>query len=284
MIKKRLPLILLAFCLSTFGNPIKIVAAENFYGQIAEEIGQGNVSVTSILNNPQQDPHLFSSTPANARQIANADIIIYNGIDYDPWIKNLASNSKTVMINVSTLVGKKEGDNPHIWYDPTTMKKLADTLTVQFQKMDPDHQSIYQQKLNAFNQNYEQLLNHMTQFCHEFENTAVIATEPVFNDMASQLGLRMFGQSFQISIMNGTEPSVSDTKEFERLLKQHQVQVLIYNNQVTNPITERMKNIAKNVGIPIVGVSETEPPHQDYFSWMTQEINDLTNALHRKKT
>ncbi len=275
-------LLLIYFWGAALGNPIQIVAAENFYGQIAAQIGGKQVKVTSILKNPQQDPHLFSSTPKNAEAIADADIIIYNGINYDPWINNLieakGKNNK-ILINVANLVHKQEGDNPHIWYDPKTIEVLATTLNDQLQKLDPSHREAFAQRLAVFEANYQKLIQQMAEFRQEFANTPIIATEPVFNDMASALGLRMFGQSFQLSVMNDTEPNVTDTKDFDDMINQRQVNALIYNNQVTDPITERMKNLAIKAGIPVVGVTETEPSNQDYFSWMSGEINTLALAL-----
>lgn len=277
-----LVLFLLTTCAIAGQQPVKIVAAENFYGQIAEQIGGKQVQVTSILKNPQQDPHLFSSTPSTAKAIAEANIIIYNGLDYDPWINNLIKNNQAnvqYQINVGDLLQKKTGENPHIWYDPHTMLVLAKALHDKLQKLSPSNQGEFDQNLANFEKNYQQLFQQMNAFRKQFANIPVIATEPVFNDMAKALGLEMFGQGFQLSIMNDTEPSVSDTKKFEDLLTQHQVKVLIYNNQTADPITERMKNIAQQAGIPIVGVTETEPENQNYFTWMSQAINDLSQAL-----
>lgn len=275
-------LFLIIICAIAKAEPIKIVAAENFYGQVAEQIGGNGVQVTSILKNPQQDPHLFSSTPFTARAVAEANIIIYNGLDYDPWMNHLIRNNQThgqSQINMGELLQKKTGENPHIWYDPNTMAVLAKTLHDQLQKLAPADQQQFDENLSRFEQDYQQLTRQMAAFRQQFANTPIIATEPVFNEMAKALGLKMLGIGFQLSIMNDTEPSVSDTKQFEDLLTQRQVKVLIYNNQTADPITERMKNLAKQAGIPIVGVTETEPAGKNYFTWMSQAIDDLTQAL-----
>ncbi len=271
---------LLAF--TVHAVPVHIVAAENFYGRIGEQIGGNYAQVTSILNNPQQDPHLFSSNPATARAVADADIIIYNGLGYDSWINNLiasAQSKNSHIINASSLTGKKMGDNPHIWYDPKTMLAVANRLATQLGQLDPAHQPYFQEQLSVFTNNYQALEKKIQQLQKQYRGTAVIATEPVFNDMADALGLVMQGRGFQLSIMNDTEPAVSDVRDFENKLTQHQVKVLIFNNQVTNPATDRMQKIAQKAGIPVVGVSETEPLNQDYFSWMSNQLNALERAL-----
>lgn len=280
---KRLPgLLILLLCFTAYAGPVRIVAAENFYGRIAEEIGGPYVQVTSILNNPQQDPHLFTNTPETAKAVANAQFIIYNGLGYDTWIANLiaAANAKTKQtIVVGDLAGKKLGDNPHIWYDPQTMLIYANYLTAQLSQLDAQHEAYYHQQLDTFKKNHQALMEKIHQLRQPYQGTAVIATEPVFNYMADALGLAMNGQKFQISIMNDTEPSVSDTQDFEDKLKNRQAKVLIYNNQVANPTTDRMQKIAQQAKIPVVGVSETEPADQNYFAWMTNQLDSLEKAL-----
>ena len=240
------------------------------------------VQVTSILNNPQQDPHLFSSNPATAKAIADADIIIYNGLGYDSWINNLIASAQSKnnhIIIAAILTRKKMGDNPHIWYDPKTMLAVADSLAAQLGQLDSAHQPYFQEQLSVFTKNYQVLEKKIQELKKKYQGTAIIATEPVFNDMAEALGLVMQGQGFQLSIMNDTEPAVGDVKDFENKLNQHQVKALIFNNQVTNPATDRMQKIAKKAGIPVVGVSETEPGNQDYFSWMNSQLDALEKAL-----
>jgi zinc/manganese transport system substrate-binding protein len=283
MLKKLLGLFGLGLWSATIlAGPVQIVAAENVYGGVASQIGGPYVQVTSILNNPQQDPHFFTSSPAIGKSVTHADIIIYNGLGYDPWIEKMiaATESKNKHILVAgNLAGKKLGDNPHIWYDPKTMLIVAEQLTALFQQIDPVHQAFYQQQFSAFKTNYQQLLEKIQQLRQQYQGENVIATEPVFNEMAQALGLNMQGEGFQLSIMNGAEPSVSDVKNFESQLQTRQVKILFYNKQVTSPITERMKNIAKTAGIPILGVTETEPSGQNYFTWMSGQLDDLNKAL-----
>ena len=273
----------LLFVSSTLcGNPIKIVAAENFYGEIAKQIGGSYVSVTSIMNNPNQDPHLFSTSANTAVSVAEADLIIYNGLDYDPWIINLIkanANQNKPIIVVADLVGKKTGDNPHIWYDPHTMLVFSDKLSEILGQLNPGKIDYFQLQLKKFNEDYKVLLKKIDQIKQRYQNTPVIATEPVFNYMANSLGLKMNGMNFQLSIMNDTEPSISDIKDFENNLTAHTVKVLIYNNQVINPMTERMQKLATKENIQVVGVSETEPSGENYLTWMLNELGALEKSL-----
>jgi len=261
---------------------IKVVAAENFYGDLAKEIGGPYVSVTSIMKNPNQDPHLFSSNTSTAKAIANAQLIIYNGINYDPWMVNLINanknHTKTILI-VADLIGKNTGDNPHIWYDPDAMPAYTKKLVSELVQLDPEHEEYFEGKLSKFRENYEELENKIAEIREQFQGTPIIATEPVFNYMAEALGLIIYGKKFQLSVMNDTEPTASDTRDFMDKLNNHEVKVLIYNNQVTNPLTERMLNTAKKAGIPAMGVTETQPPKQTFIGWMLSQLNALQKAL-----
>ncbi len=282
MFKKIFCILILVFCLDASAASINVVAAENFYGKMTEQIGGQYVQVNSILTNPQQDPHLFTNSAQTAKSVADAQFIIYNGVGYDSWVENLLAVSKRKnqhIINVGELIGKKAGDNPHIWYDPQTMLVFANYLTAQLSQQDAVHADYYHQQLAAFIKDFQSLEKQIVEIRNKDQGTEVIATEPVFNYMADALNLKMNGQGFQISIMNDTEPSASDMKNFETKLKNRQVKVFIYNNQVNNPSTERMKTLAQKSHIPIVGVSETEPTGENYCSWMSKQLTDLAKAL-----
>ncbi len=263
--------------------PIRIVAAENFYGNLAEEIGGPYVKVTSILYSPTQDPHAFSSNLSTAKLLAKANILIYNGINYDPWMEKwvaINSNKNKVVINVAELLQKKPGENPHLWYDPKTMPAYADQLTKLLVQLDSVHKDYYQKHLITFKIKYRLLSQRITDLRENYRDMPVIATEPLFNYMAAAIGLKMYGDSFQLSVMNETNPSFSAVKDFENRLNKHQVKALIYNNQVTSPLIEHMREIAETAGIPVVGISEMQPMHQDYVMWMMSELNALAIALH----
>lgn len=266
-------------------DPIKIVAAENFYGDIARQIGGADVAVTSILNNPDQDPHLFEVSPSVGRDVSAARIVIYNGIDYDPWMPKLLASARSAdrkTIVVAELVGRKTGDNPHIWYDPATMVALARTLSATLIAEDPAHKGNYEQRLEAFEASVKPIQTKINELRQRLAGTPVTATEPIFGYMFDALGMEVRNQTFQLAVMNNTEPSASDVAAFENDLKTHQVKLLIYNNQATDPIADRMLKIGKEAEVPVVGASETEPPGKNYQSWMMTELDAVDRALPKR--
>jgi zinc/manganese transport system substrate-binding protein len=263
-------------------DPIKIVAAENFYGDIAKQIGGPEVSVASILSNPDQDPHLFEVSPSVGRDVSAARIVIYSGIDYDPWMEKLLAAARSAdrkTIVVAELVGKKIGDNPHVWYDPATMSALAKTLVDLAVAADPTHKAEYEERLARFDASVKPIQAKISELHARLAGTPVTATEPIFGYMFDALGMQVRNQAFQRAVMNNTEPSASDIAAFENDLKTHQVKLLIYNSQATDPIAARMRKIAEASGVPIVGATETEPDGKNYQSWMLSELDAVERAL-----
>jgi zinc/manganese transport system substrate-binding protein len=265
-------------------QPIKIVAAENFYGDIARQIGGAEVAVTSILTNPDQDPHEFEASPSTARTLADAAIVVYNGADYDPWAGKLLSASPSrsrKIIPVAELARKNPGDNPHLWYDPDTVSALARALADALAALDPEHNAGYQSRLAMFEKSMSPLAGQIAELRRKYAGTPVTATEPVFGYMADALGLDMRNRRFQLATMNDTEPSAADIAAFEQDLRSRAVRVLIYNSQTSDALTRRMRAIAAQAGVPVVGVTETEPPGKDYQGWMRSQLDAIGRALAR---
>jgi zinc/manganese transport system substrate-binding protein len=261
---------------------IAVVAAENFYGDIARQIGGDRVTVVSIMNNPDQDPHLFETTPGIVRQIANAQVVVFNGADYDPWMEKLlavAPRPGRLTINVAALTSHKAGDNPHLWYDPTVMRRVAMALNAAFAKADSAHSKEYDARLNTTLAALDVVARRVAQMKAKHAGASVTATEPVFGLMAAALGLTMRNQSFQLAMMNDTEPSARDLAAFENDLKQRKVKVLIYNKQVSEKLTERLRDIAVKAKVPVVGVTETQPANVSFQDWMLGELDALDKAL-----
>jgi len=289
--KAFLPLISLAalwfsgFTASADG--LRIVAAENFYGGVAQQIAGNNATVTSILTNPNQDPHEFTTNAATAKAVADADIIIYNGLSYDPWMDKLldiGGKPGRIVIKVADLIGAKEGDNPHIWYDPRTMPALAVHLTgVLFPRSANPRADTYQKQLTEFSASMKPLLDKIAAIKAGAAGTEVTATEPVFGYMADALGFKMLNGDFQMKVMNDAEPTAAETAAFEKSLTSKTARILFYNSQVTDPTTERIQKIAQKSGIPILGVTETQPAEQKtYVAWMLHELDGVQAALAAK--
>lgn len=263
-------------------SPITIVAAENFYGDVAAQIGGANVKVTSILNNPDQDPHLFEASASVARAISAARIVVYSGIDYDPWMEKLlgaARSSQRKAIVVADLIGKKAGDNPHVWYDLAAMQAFAKAFADDLEAEDPARKADYQSRLAQFQRSLQPIAAQIKELRARLAGTPVTATEPVFGYMLDALGMVSRNQKFQLAVMNNTEPSASDVAGFENDLKHHRVRLLIYNSQASDPVAERMLKLAKESDVPVVGATETEPPGKNYQAWMAGELDAVAHAV-----
>lgn len=263
--------------------PLKVVAAENFYGDVAMQIGGANVSVSSILSNPDQDPHLFEATPSVARAVAAARIVVYNGLDYDPWMAKLIAasggDSQRRVIVIADLVGKRSGDNPHIWYNPDTMPRVARALAAAFAAADPDHRSDYQQRLAAFAHSMQPVADKVVSLRRRVAGMAVTATEPVFGDMFAALGMVVRNERFQLAVLNDTEPSASDIATFLDDLRGRKVRLLVYNHQAAGALARHMVEAARSADVPVVGVTETEPPGTTYQDWVLSELDAVDRAL-----
>jgi zinc/manganese transport system substrate-binding protein len=269
------------FCMSAQAAVLRVVAAESVYGELAKQLGGEDVQVKSILNSPAQDPHLFSATPSIARAVADADIVIYSGLGYDEWMTRLigvSRHTKAHIILVADLTGKKPGDNPHLWYDPIVMPILAQALTNEFKRRDPQNEKAYEQRLHVFQRDYQKLIERIQTLKQKFHGMSVIATEPVFQYMADALGLQMLGMDLQMSMMNHTAPSPKQLKQFEDALTQRQARVMMYNQQVNQPLTERLQVLAHAANIPTVGVTEMQPAGISYRQWMEKQLVELTKA------
>jgi zinc/manganese transport system substrate-binding protein len=263
---------------------IGIVAAENFYGDVARQIGGDRVVVLSILNNPDQDPHLFETTPAVVRKVADARIVILNGANYDPWMQKLldaAPRPGRTVISVASIVGRRTGDNPHLWYDPATMPVVAKTLAEVLGNTDPAHKAEYDLKLQSFLVSLRPLDQKIADMRAKYAGVAVTATEPVFGYMANALGLTVRNERFQMAVMNDTEPAARDLAAFENDLRNANVNVLLHNKQVTSNLSDRLINVARIANIPVVGVTETAPGNASYVDWMLSELDELDQALQR---
>jgi zinc/manganese transport system substrate-binding protein len=266
----------------TSPQPVAIVAAENFYGDIAQQVGGPAVKVTSILTNPDQDPHLFEASASVGRAVSRARIVVYNGIDYDPWLEKLlraARSANRKIIVVADLAGRKPGDNPHIWYEPATMVALARMLAETLSAADPGHRADFEHRLASFEQSVQPIQAKITALRARLAGTPVTATEPIFGYMFDALGMQVRNQSFQLAVMNNTEPSASDVAAFESDLKTHQVKLLIYNSQATDPVADRMQKLAKASHVPVVAATETEPVGQKYQTWIMGELDAVDRAL-----
>jgi zinc/manganese transport system substrate-binding protein len=263
-------------------TPITVVAAENFYGDVAQQIAGPDVTVTSILSNPDDDPHMFEASASVARALSAARIVVANGADYDPWIDKLigaSPSAKRRVITVADLVHKKSGDNPHLWYDPPTMPAFAKAFAGALIAADPAHRADYEARRDTFLASLKPIQEKEKALNDKYAGIPVTATEPVFGYMAAALGLKMKNERFQLAVMNNTEPSASDIAAFENDLHAHKVKLFFYNSQASDESAKRLLGIAQEAKIPVVGVTETEPAGRTFQEWVLGELDAVAAAL-----
>jgi zinc/manganese transport system substrate-binding protein len=264
---------------------ITAIGAENEYADVIAQVGGKYVRASSIMSNPNTDPHTFEASPAVAREISAADLIVQNGVGYDDWattIENAAPSTARKVINVQQLLGLPNSTpNPHLWYKPTTMPAVANAIATDLAQIDPAHASYYKANAAAFIASLTAWTKAIATFAAAHPDTPVATTEPVADYMLQAAGADiMTPWTFQADIMNGTDPSPQDTAIEKSLFTQHKVKVFLYNQQVTDALTESFISLARANGIPVVGVYETMPtPGFDYQSWMLAEVNALSKAV-----
>jgi zinc/manganese transport system substrate-binding protein len=238
--------------------------------------------VTSILSSPDQDPHLFEASPDTAKSLTDAKVVIVNGVDYDPWMEKLLSAHNAPgrkEIIVGKLVGRKAGDNPHLWYDPAYVKAAAKALTADLAAVDPAHKAEYEKGNAQFLESLKPLDAKIAEIKKKYAGQSVTLSEPVFGYQAQLIGLKVRNEKFALAVMNNAEPTPSEVAGFENDLKGHKVKAMMYNAQASEPAVQRLVQIAKDNKIPVVGVSETEPPNSTYQDWMMGQLDALDKAL-----
>lgn len=261
--------------------PVQVVAAEAVYAGILRQLAGDSAAVTSILNSPDADPHLFEAGPAAARALQSAGLVAYNGIGYDPWMPRLLGRSRPgrEVLVVADLLRRRSGDNPHLWYDPAAIPALAEAASAALTRADPAGTDGYAARLSALKASLQPLQDRIAALRAAHAGAPVAATEPVFDLMAAALGLQVRHGRFALAVMNGAEPRPSDVAAFEADLRARRLRVLIYNSQTAGPPAARLLGIARASGVPVVGVTESQPEGTPYVSWMLNQLDALDRAL-----
>lgn len=265
------------------GSKLSVVAAENPWGNIAAQIGGRRVHVTSILNDPNADPHLYESDAKDAEAVAGASIIIRNGLGYDDFIDKLMAASGQPGVRVVTaqaFAPPGPDPNPHLWYSPTVVPQMASAIEQALAAVDPGHTQIYMHNLLTFTRSLEPLDATIVQIKDNYAGTPVAYTERVPGYLLQEAGLTVVTPpGYAASIEDGTEPSPQDFATMQQLITSHAIRVLLYNVQTTSATTAQLKSLAQSNHIPVVGVSETMPPGDTYQSWQLAQVRALQSAL-----
>ena len=270
------------------GGKLKVVAAENFWGSIASQLGGEKVRVSSIIVNPDTDPHSYEPTAADARTIAGAQLAIVNGIGYDNWAPKLLAASPAeggagrVVLNVGDVLGLKEGDNPHQWYSPASVQRIVGKIVAGYDRLDPTGAGYYAAQEKAFETKslarYDEL---RAQIRARYAGTPVGYSESIFRPLGEDLGLRlMTPYSFAKAIAEGGEVTAQDKRTVDRQAERREIKVWVFNSQNVTPDVQRVNEIARAHGIPIATVTETLAPASDTFEqWQVAQLEGLKRAL-----
>jgi zinc/manganese transport system substrate-binding protein len=267
---------------------INAIGAENEYANVLSQIGGRYVHVSSILNNPNTDPHTFEASAQVAQQVSSADLIVQNGVGYDSWITRIESaapNARRKVIVVQNLLGLPDNTpNPHLWYNPTTMPAVATAMAADLSALQPAHKAYFQANLARFNSSLAPWLNAIAQFKAAHPGVAAATTEPVADYLLTAMGIRNLTPfTFQSDIMNGAEPAPQDIALENGFFSKHMVKLFAYNQQVVSALTHSIRENAIKAGVPIVGVYETMPtPGYDYQTWMLAEVKAIEKAVTSK--
>jgi zinc/manganese transport system substrate-binding protein len=268
-------------------DPGKIVAvgAENEYADVIGQVGGQYVQVSAIMSNPNTDPHTFEASPAVAREISAAQLIVQNGVSYDTFmstIESAAQGGNSKVIDVQKVLGLPDSTaNPHLWYNPATMPKVANAIAADLAAIQPAHAAYFKANAKSFVASLDSWNSAIAAFKKAYAGVPVATTEPVADYMLQAVGANnLTPWTFQADIMNGVDPSPQNVATQKALFTDHKVKVFLYNQQVTDPLTESLITLANQNHIPVVGVYETMPtPGYDYQTWMLTEVQDLRKAV-----
>jgi zinc/manganese transport system substrate-binding protein len=270
---------------SNSSGPVQVVAAENFWGNIAAQVGGSHVHVTSIIVDPNADPHSYEPTATDARTVAGAQYVIVNGAGYDPWTDRLLQAnpvSGRKELNVGNFNGKHEGDNPHMWYNPNYVTAVANKIRDDLKALDPGDATAFDQSTQAFlTTGLKQYHDLIAAIKASYSGTPVGATESIFSYLAPALGLNLITPySYLKAVSEGQDISAADQANVEQQIRQRQIKVLVYNSQNTPNNIQALITLAKNNHIPVATITETlSPATASFQDWQSAQLQGIQTAL-----
>jgi zinc/manganese transport system substrate-binding protein len=266
---------------------LEVVAAENFWGSIAGQLGGSKVSVQSIIVNPDTDPHSYEPTASDGVVLAKSRMAVVNGIGYDAWASKLIDanpSSSRVVLTVGDLLGLKQGDNPHQWYSPSSVQRVIGQIVADYKRLDPIDSAYFDKQHTRFETQglaeYNQLI---AEIRARYTGVPVGYSESIFQPLGEALGLRLLTPySFAKAIAEGTDVSASDKQTVDAQAQQHLIKVWVYNSQNATPDVQRVNQLARAAAIPITTITETlSPASASFEQWQVAELQSLDRALHR---
>jgi zinc/manganese transport system substrate-binding protein len=294
-VRRTLPLLLLCVVVAAAvgcggssranGDRLSVVAAENFWGSIAAQLGGDRVQVSSLIHNPATDPHDYEPIPADARSLAEAQLAVVNGLGYDSWASKLIAANPVngrLVVTAADVVGAKAGGNPHLWYSSANVQRMIDAITASYIKLDPAHARYYDSRRMSFKAHaLAGYLSLIASIRKKYAGVPVGASESIFELLARSLGLRLLTpENLLNAVSEGTDPTAAAKSEADRQLAGRQIKVWVYNSQNATPDVKRLTSEARARSIPVTTITETLTPAAASFqAWQTRQLRALEQAL-----
>ena len=264
---------------------VRVVAAENFWGSIARQVAGGDAEVTSIISNPDADPHDYEPTSHDARTIASAQLVIENGIGYDPWAQQLLAVDQgphRTVLDVGSVVGVPDGGNPHQWYSRASVEKVIARVVADLETVDPTHRADYERNARSYeSKGLEEYSSLIARIRQQYAGTPIGASESIVAPLAETVGLKLLTpEPFLDAIAEGNEPTAHDKATTDAQIRDHRISVFVYNSQNSTPDVQRLVDAARAARIPVATVTETLTPASATFqSWQVRQLRALLHAL-----
>jgi zinc/manganese transport system substrate-binding protein len=267
------------------GGKIVAVGAENQYTSVISQIGGQYVDATSVMSNPNTDPHTFEASAQVAATISEASLVVQNGLGYDSFMTKIESASPSsgrTVITAQQVLGLPDStENPHLWYSPKTMPAVAKSIAAALSKKAPSHRAYFEANLAKFDASLAKWTDALAAFKAAHPSVPVATSEPVADYLLEAAGTKnLTPWALQAAIMNDTDPAPQDVAIQDGLFTNGRVKVFLYNQQVTDSITTTYLKLAQANHIPVVGVYETMPTDgYTYQAWMEAELAALDKAV-----
>jgi zinc/manganese transport system substrate-binding protein len=272
---------------SASAGPLRVVAAENFWGSIATQLGGDRVAVTSVITNPATDPHEYEPTASDARSLAEAQLVIVNGVGYDPWVPQLLAANPVkgrIVLTVGDVVGVKPGGNPHRWYSPVNVQQVISAIVADYKQLDPGDAAYFERQKASFEtRGLGAYKAEIALIKRTYSGVPVGASESIFAPLAQALGLDLLTPySFLKAISEGTEPTAGDKETIDAQIAGRKIKVWVYNSQNSTPDVQRFTDEAHSKRIPVTTITETLSPATATFqAWQLGQLKALAAALHK---
>jgi zinc/manganese transport system substrate-binding protein len=264
-------------------DPVRVVVTVDQWADIVRQLGGNCTEVTTIIQGADVDPHEYEPTPADNAKFLDADLVVMNGLGYDEWANKMVDtlSPRPPVVDAGEVVGRTEGDNPHVWYGPTYVPQVAAAVTAELATVSPAATVYLEERSGAWTTALQPYVDEVAAVTAAASGRTYAATESVFDDMAAAVGLvDLTPEGYRAAAANESDPAPADVNAFEELLRGGTVDVLIVNTQTEGSLPAQLRSVAENAGVAIVEVTETVPPGETSFvAWQVDQLKALRAAL-----